>query len=85
MRPNPQLNSDPACIAIRSLSTSCFLGSAHRLGAGGAGYLPSLGILRRFVSNGFASSSVHRLFDRPESYRLNAACPSAPQGNIHRL
>ncbi len=36
-RPNPPLNSDPACIALRSLSTSCFLGSAQRLGAGGAG------------------------------------------------
>jgi hypothetical protein len=34
--PNPPLKSDPACIAFRSLSTSCYLGSAHRLGAGGA-------------------------------------------------
>jgi len=35
--PNPPLNSDPACIAFRSLSTSCFLGSAQRFGAGVAG------------------------------------------------
>ena len=35
--PNPQLNSDPACIASRSLSSPCFLGSAHCLGAGAAG------------------------------------------------
>jgi hypothetical protein len=35
--PNPPLNSDPACIAFRSLSASRFLGSAHRLSAGGAG------------------------------------------------
>jgi len=35
--PNPPLNSDPACIAFRSLSTSRFLGSVQRLGAGGAG------------------------------------------------
>ena len=36
-RPNPALNSDPACIVFRSLSAPRFLGSAHRLGAGGAG------------------------------------------------
>ena len=36
MRPNPPLKSDPACIAFRSLSTSRFLGSAQRFGAGGA-------------------------------------------------
>jgi hypothetical protein len=35
--PNPALNSDPACIAFRSLSTFRFLGSVHRLGAGVAG------------------------------------------------
>jgi len=35
--PNPPLNSDPACIAFRSLSTSRFLGFVHHLGAGGAG------------------------------------------------
>jgi len=35
-RPNLALKSDPACIAFRSLSTSRYLGSAHRLGAGGA-------------------------------------------------
>ena len=35
--PNPSLNSDPACIAFRSLSTSRFLGFVQRLGAGGAG------------------------------------------------
>jgi len=32
--PNPPLKSDPACIAFRSLSTSRYPGSAHRLGAG---------------------------------------------------
>ena len=32
--PNLSLKSDPACIAFRSLSTSRYLGSAHRLGAG---------------------------------------------------
>jgi len=42
-RPNPQLNSDPACIVIRSFSTTRLLGFAQRLGAGVAGYLPSLG------------------------------------------
>jgi len=36
-RPNLQLNSDPACIAFRSLSTFRYLSFAHRLGAGGAG------------------------------------------------
>ena len=36
-QPNLSLNSDPACIVIRSLSTSRFLGSVQRLGAGGAG------------------------------------------------
>jgi hypothetical protein len=35
--PNPPLNSDPARIAFRSLSTSGFLGSVQRLGAGGVG------------------------------------------------
>ena len=35
--PNLSLNSDPACIAFRSLSTFCYLGFVHRLGAGGAG------------------------------------------------
>jgi len=35
-RPNPPLKSDPACIAFRSLSNSRYLGSARRLGAGGA-------------------------------------------------
>jgi len=34
--PNPPLNSDPACIVFRSLSSFRFLGSAQRLGAGGA-------------------------------------------------
>ncbi len=34
---NPRLNSDPACIAFRSLSASRFLGFAQRLGAGVAG------------------------------------------------
>jgi len=41
--PNPPLNSDPACIAFRSLSTSRFLGFVQRLGAGVAGELHSLG------------------------------------------
>jgi hypothetical protein len=36
-RPNPPLNSDPACIAFRSLSAFRYPGSARRLGAGGAG------------------------------------------------
>ena len=36
-RSNPPLNSDPACIAFRSLSASRFLGFVHRPGAGGAG------------------------------------------------
>ena len=36
-RPNLSLNSDPACIAFRSLSTSRYLGFVHRLGTGGAG------------------------------------------------
>ena len=36
-RPNPPLNSDPACIAFRPLSTSRYLGFVQRLGAGGAG------------------------------------------------
>jgi len=35
--PNLSLNSDPACTAFRSLSASRYLGSAQRLGAGGAG------------------------------------------------
>ncbi len=35
--PNPPLNSDPACIAFRSLSSTRFLGFVQRLGAGGAG------------------------------------------------
>ena len=34
---NPPLNSAPACIASRSLSTSRYLGFVHRLGAGVAG------------------------------------------------
>jgi len=37
LTPNPRLNPDPTCIAFRSLSTSRFLGSAQRLGAGVAG------------------------------------------------
>jgi hypothetical protein len=43
LQPNPALHSDPACIAFRSLSTSCYLGFVHRLGAGGAGELLPLG------------------------------------------
>ena len=35
--PNRWLNSDPACIVFRSLSTSCYLGFVQRIGAGGAG------------------------------------------------
>jgi hypothetical protein len=42
---DPPLNSNPACIAFRSLSASRFLGSAHRLGAGGVGELYSLGAM----------------------------------------
>jgi hypothetical protein len=34
MAPNPPLKSDPACIALPSLSAFRYLGSAHRLGAG---------------------------------------------------
>ena len=34
---NHSLNSDPAFIVFRSLSSFRFLGSAQRLGAGGAG------------------------------------------------
>ena len=37
LRPNPRLNSDPACIAFHSLSSFRFLGFAQHLGAGGAG------------------------------------------------
>ena len=37
LRPNPSLNSDPACIVLRSLSSTRFLGFVQRLGAGGAG------------------------------------------------
>ena len=37
MPPNLPLNSDPACIAFRSISTSRYLGFVQRLGAGGAG------------------------------------------------
>ena len=40
--PNPPLNSGPACIVFRSFSTSRYLGSVQRLGAGGAGWLHSL-------------------------------------------
>jgi hypothetical protein len=42
-RPNLSLKSDCVCIAFHSLSSFRYLGSAHRLGAGGAGELPSLG------------------------------------------
>ena len=42
-RPNLPLNSDPACIAFRSLSAFRYPGFAQRLGAGGAGELHSLG------------------------------------------
>jgi hypothetical protein len=42
--PNPPLHSDPAWNAFRSLSSSGLLGSAQRLGAGGAGELHSLGL-----------------------------------------
>lgn len=41
--PDPQLNSDPAWLAFRFLSTFRFLGSAPRLGAGGAAQPPSPG------------------------------------------
>ena len=49
--PNPPLNSDPACIVFRSFSSPCFLGSAQRLGAGGAGSLPSIGIRNPMITN----------------------------------
>ena len=35
--PNLPLNSDPACIVLRSFSSFVFLGFVQRLGAGGAG------------------------------------------------
>jgi hypothetical protein len=34
LAPNPELNSDPACIVSRPLSTTRFLGSARRLAVG---------------------------------------------------
>ena len=34
---NPTLNSDPACVVLRSFSSFVFLGFVQRLGAGGAG------------------------------------------------
>jgi len=37
IRPNLLLNSDPACIVFRSLSTSRYLGFVRRLAAGVAG------------------------------------------------
>ena len=43
-QPNPSLNLDLAYSVSRSLSSSRFLGFAQRLGAGGAGWLPSLGL-----------------------------------------
>ena len=46
--PNPALHSDPACIAFRSLSTSCYLDFVERLGAGGAGELLPLGAFGLF-------------------------------------
>jgi len=42
--PNLPLNSDPASVVFRSFSSFRFLGFAHRLGAGGVGQLPSLGL-----------------------------------------
>jgi hypothetical protein len=45
MASNPPLNSNPTCIAFRSFFSFRFLGSARRLGAGGAGWLHSLGSL----------------------------------------
>jgi len=35
--PNPPLNSDPACIVLRSFSSFVFLGFVRRFAAGGAG------------------------------------------------
>jgi len=35
--PNLPLNSDPACVVLRSFSSFVFLGFAQCLGAGGAG------------------------------------------------
>jgi hypothetical protein len=67
MRPNPPLNSDPACTAFRSFSSSRFLGSAQRLGAGGAGWLHSLGLTMDKAKNavlwlGFLSILAINLF-----------------------
>ena len=58
-RPNPPLNSDPACIVFRSLSCSRFLDSAHRLGAGGAR-------LASFVRPS-GNSPMHNLDSSPSS------------------
>ena len=44
VRTNLPLNPDPAWIAFRSLSSSCYLGFVQRLDAGGAGELHSLGL-----------------------------------------
>ena len=40
--PSSSLASRPSCIVLGSFSSSCFLGSAHRLGAVGAGWIHSL-------------------------------------------
>jgi len=81
--PNPPLHSDPACIAFRSLSTSCYLGSARRLGAGGAGELHSLGPLHPSPSiGGSVGSSIHRLLFEIRLFlngvAVNSAVCSAP-------
>ena len=60
-RPNLALNSDPACIAWRSFSWFGFLGSAHRLGAGGAGNLLSLGLVRLPLAVGCLSVVAFQL------------------------
>ena len=43
-QPNPPLNSDPARNAFRSFSCFRLLGFIQRLGAGGSGWLHSLGL-----------------------------------------
>jgi len=84
-RPNPPLNSDPACIVVRSLSSFSFLGSAQRLGAGGAGYLPSLGvpmILDQFIQafqTRFPNNAIV-LNDTNSIATISGCCPEL--GNI---
>jgi hypothetical protein len=83
--PNLPLNSDPACIVFRSLSTFCYLGFVHRLGAGAAGNLPSLGVNVGLVYE-FQLKSMPRFFDRPARMRPTASRsigPKAPKALRH--